>query len=696
MRFLYPTFLGALALLAIPLIIHLFRFRKYRKIRFSDIVFLRRALTESTRRSRLRHLLMLFLRLTTVAALVVAFAYPLRQGDQFSKRRKYVSIYIDNSLSMDNPAAAGTLLDEARATAEAIMRGFGEGARFLVLAGTPLENGGRFTNLNEALHLAAQVRIAPQSRPLSAVLQRAVATFAAENDPQGSHSIFLISDFQTSQNDLLSAQLPGPIPDELVCVPVQASRTANMAVDSAWLASGLPLAGQQDILHFRCRNYGNTQAEIPAEFFVNGLKKASTLLTIPPGSTAETSFPVLLPERESLWTELRLQDAGASFDNRFFVVLHPSLRRNILVWYEDNPASLLRALSTEPAFSVSSSPLAQADYSAIKKTDVLFLVGIRQWTSGLSSIVRDFLQRGGWVTLFPPASDTPASVIELEKELSLSWPGILQNTEAEVAPPDLHHPFFSGIFELQNERLAMPRTHRWYATFWPGADIILRFTGGQPFLQSLAVGKGRLFGYAVPLDNAWSNLPQHGLFVPLILRTAIQSRATTALYYTADPNSFKEPPQIPAPGSDSSEEPFRWVNAEAPQENFIPAQQRWGNRVVFQMNHLVPPPGVYNIYQGDSLAGVLAWNATGPESNPEVYAPAKLDEILRRQGWEFARVETATPRSFQQRYESRSTLHGKGWFYALLVAALALIGETILSRHWPIKDIIPKSFKNLE
>lgn len=682
MSFLYPAFLGALALLAIPVIIHLFRFRLYRKIRFSDIVFLRRALTESTRRSRLRHLLMLFLRLTTVAALVVAFAYPLSQGNQLSNRRKYVSIYIDNSLSMDNPAAAGTLLDEARATAEAIMRGFGEGTRFLVLAGTPLENGGRFTDLNEALRLVAHIRIAPQSRPLSAVLQRATATFAAENDPQGSHSFFLISDFQTSQSDLLSMQWQGPAPDELVCVPLQATRTANVAVDSAWLASGLPIPGQQDVLHFRCRNYGNTQAEIPAEFFVDGLKKASTILNIPPGSTAETSFPLTVPEREVLSAELRLQDAGASFDNRFFVVLHPSLRRNILVWYEDNPTSLLRALSTEPAFSVSSNPLAQADYSAIRQADVLFLVGTHRWTSGLVSIVRDFLQRGGWAILFPPASDAPAAATDLEKELSLTWPGTLQNTEAEVALPDLQHPFFSGIFELQKERLAMPRAQKWFASAWPGADVILRFAGGQPFLQALAVGQGRLMGCAVPLNESWSNLPQHGLFVPLILRMAIQSRPLTALYYTTDASPLTEPPQVPAPGSDSSEEPFRWVNAEAPQESFIPAQQRWGNRLVFQMHHLAPPPGVYKIYQGDSLAGVLAWNATGPESRPEVYAPAKLAEMLRRQGWEFARVETATPRSFQQRYESRSAIQAKGWFYALLIAALTLMGETLLSRRW--------------
>ena len=41
MKFLYPQFLYALALVAIPIIIHLFNFRKFRTVYFSNVQFLK-------------------------------------------------------------------------------------------------------------------------------------------------------------------------------------------------------------------------------------------------------------------------------------------------------------------------------------------------------------------------------------------------------------------------------------------------------------------------------------------------------------------------------------------------------------------------------------------------------------------------------------------------------------------------------
>ena len=41
MQFLYPGFLFALAAIAIPIIIHLFNFRKFKKVYFTNVAFLK-------------------------------------------------------------------------------------------------------------------------------------------------------------------------------------------------------------------------------------------------------------------------------------------------------------------------------------------------------------------------------------------------------------------------------------------------------------------------------------------------------------------------------------------------------------------------------------------------------------------------------------------------------------------------------
>ena len=74
MSFLYPIFLSALAVLAIPIIIHLFHFRRYKTILFSNVSFLKEVDTERKNQNRLKHLLVLAMRCMAFACLVLAFA----------------------------------------------------------------------------------------------------------------------------------------------------------------------------------------------------------------------------------------------------------------------------------------------------------------------------------------------------------------------------------------------------------------------------------------------------------------------------------------------------------------------------------------------------------------------------------------------------------------------------------------------
>ncbi|MBT8220109.1 MAG: BatA domain-containing protein, partial [Bacteroidia bacterium] len=81
MQFLYPSFLWALLLLAVPIIIHLFHFRRFKKVLFTNVRFLKELKEETTARSKLKNLLVLLARLLALAALVLAFAQPFIPQD---------------------------------------------------------------------------------------------------------------------------------------------------------------------------------------------------------------------------------------------------------------------------------------------------------------------------------------------------------------------------------------------------------------------------------------------------------------------------------------------------------------------------------------------------------------------------------------------------------------------------------------
>ena len=102
MKFLYPQFLYALTAVLIPIIIHLFNFRKFKTVYFSNVRFLKDIKKETKAHSQLKHLLILLSRILAISALVFAFAQPYIPVNNTIIHDKYaVSIYIDNSFSMN-------------------------------------------------------------------------------------------------------------------------------------------------------------------------------------------------------------------------------------------------------------------------------------------------------------------------------------------------------------------------------------------------------------------------------------------------------------------------------------------------------------------------------------------------------------------------------------------------------------------
>ena len=125
MKFLYPQFLYALAAILIPIIIHLFNFRKFKTVYFSNVRFLKDIKKETKAHSQLKHLLILLSRILAISALVFAFAQPYIPVNNTIIHDKYaVSIYIDNSFSMNAENENGQLLSIAKDKARIITESY--------------------------------------------------------------------------------------------------------------------------------------------------------------------------------------------------------------------------------------------------------------------------------------------------------------------------------------------------------------------------------------------------------------------------------------------------------------------------------------------------------------------------------------------------------------------------------------------
>src|ERR1700739_162133 len=202
MNFLFPSFLYALSALSIPLAIHLFNFRRYKKLYFSNVRFLQEVVQESRSRSRLKHWLVLLCRMLVIAFLVFAFAQPFipnKQGN-ITAGNKAVSIFIDNSFSMNAVNQNGTLLEDAKSKAEQIAQSLNAADKVQMVSEDFDEAQERWLNKDEFLEELKGLKTSPSSHTLTDIMQRQQENLLHSGSPV--KEAFVISDFQKSGSDL--------------------------------------------------------------------------------------------------------------------------------------------------------------------------------------------------------------------------------------------------------------------------------------------------------------------------------------------------------------------------------------------------------------------------------------------------------------------------------------------------------------
>ncbi len=124
MNFAHPEILYGLLAVLIPLIVHLFNFRRYKKFYFSNVALLKDISFETKKQSRLKHLIVMILRMLAIVTLVIAFARPSfnEETKALKSEQSITGIYIDNSFSMEAGGRNGRLFDHAVAGAREIIK----------------------------------------------------------------------------------------------------------------------------------------------------------------------------------------------------------------------------------------------------------------------------------------------------------------------------------------------------------------------------------------------------------------------------------------------------------------------------------------------------------------------------------------------------------------------------------------------
>ncbi|MDZ7741264.1 MAG: BatA domain-containing protein [Bacteroidota bacterium] len=628
MQFVNPGFLYALSAIAIPIIIHLFNFRRYKKEYFSNVKLLKELQLKTRRKSRLKHLILLFLRILAIIAIVLAFAQPYIPAPNSlikSEESSSVVIYTDNSFSMASESEEGVLIEEAREKAGEIVASYRPSDKFELITNDFLGRHHKFVSSEDFSDLTDEVSLTPQFRMLSAVTERARADLS--DSRTYNKILYLISDFQEVSADLASIE-----PDtntRTFLVPLQPLSQANLYIDSCWLETPVILPGQEVELLVRVNNDSESKIEkLPLNLNLNERQRAVSSVDVPAGGNAVAKLQFTLHEAGMLQGYVALNDYPISFDDRYYISLQPQRELQVMEVYHKEPNPYLDALfENDSSFVLRSEAVGRLDYSQLNASDLLILMQLEEIPSGLRDVVIDFVSKGGSLLIVPAASGMLMdSYNVLLASFYLNKLTGKDSSRLEVDFLNLQDPFFEDVFLEVPENADLPVASAHYrqtALTRVNQISLMSLRNGDVFLSRAAFEKGEVYVSNIAFEESHGNFVRHALFVPVMYKIALSSGKETPLSFTIGKMNDIEI-DLPLNGGDEVVKILQ-KNSEF---EFIPEMKRRNFRTFINTRQQVKDAGNYSIVFREEIRGGLSFNYDRMESNLTAYQVEQLEALI--------------------------------------------------------------------
>lgn len=672
MSFVHPTFLWALLLLLIPIIIHLFNFRRFRTIYFTNVRFLKNIQEETATKNKLKHLLVLMSRLLAVAFLVFAFAQPFIPADDNTAKptTRAVSIYLDNSFSMETVNNDQRLFDIAKRKAEEIAEAYRVDDEFQLLTNDFEAGHQRLVNKEAFLQMLAQVQISPAVKTTDEIIKRQKDILNRASEEQ--RSIFLISDFQKN-----ITQLNADSTIQINLVPVKSNEVRNLSIDSAWFISPVQMVNQASVLCVRVHNYGTEDINNSTlNLKINGQIKGIADMQIPAG--AEIFDTLNFTINESIWQqgELFVQDYPVTFDDIFYFTYKPVTQIPVLCINGTKSNPYLNSLfSANPVFAFTEQQINQLNVSQLDKFNLIILNELNNISSGVREMLTKAVTAGASVMVIPSMEMDITSVNDFLQECNAGVYDQRILSKRNVARINNAHNIFSDVFEKIPQNITLPFANQSYTIRSGGRQMsqnIMLFSDDAPFLAGYSFANGTVYVFATPFQNTTTDFPvQGGIFVPVLFRIAILSQPVTPLYVTI--------------GSDT------WIKIQSDMEataetvtltgtggEFIPTIRRSGNKVEMNAGTYTKSAGLFTIDETADKQQV-ALNYDRRESELQFYSAGELADQYSAQGFKvISNTSQSIAGAVLQLNEGRVL-----WKICIILALAFLAIEVLLIRFMP-------------
>ena len=680
MQFVHPEILWALTALAVPVLIHLFNFRRYKRIAFSNISFLKEVQSETTKSSKIRHIIILICRLLAFTGIILAFAQPFFPTAQSEKMNgvRAVSVYIDNSLSMQGQEAGVSFLEISKQKATALVSSFSNNDRFQIISNNFKGGDQRLLSKDEALQSIQSISFSPETKQISAVFER--QRDLLNKSAADIHLYYWLSDFQRNTSEI--QELANAENEFITAIPATRDVQKNLSVDSLYFSTPQRILNNSDTLLVVIQNHSAELIEnAPLSLELDGLQKAVSGVTIPPKGIVTVPIAFSTTQTGFHYGSVRINDFPLVFDDVHYFAYSISEKINILNLVGSEQQNVSQLFDNDPQYNFSTVNETSVTTEAIQTSNFIIVQGIQTLSPQLIGDLSSYINQGGSVFIIPHTLSDLLSYNNFLGRCNSVQLSAKSNTALAANMVDLSNPFYSPAFEkLQNNASLPSATLHFPLNNGNFKSIpLISFQDNSPLLALTNHGKGRLFVSAVTSLKTESTFLSHALFPVSLLRAAETSAEVQALYYQLGKESYLTLSHTP-----TSAEGLFEISATTNSKTFIAQSRSLGGETDVFLPIEMSDAGFYVVKENGVNVMPLAMNFNNTESNVELIGADELMKLAQQIGLNNFSVKDADPEMLQ----ALATELGGGislWKYLIYAALLFIALEIIFIKIWKSK-----------
>ena len=585
MHFKHPEIFYFLLVLIVPILVHLFQLRRFKKEYFTNVRFLKALSIQTRKSSKIKKWLLLACRLLLLTFVITAFAQPFFESKDSKNASNELYIILDNSFSMQAKGKKGELLKRA---VQELLEETPENVNFSLLT-----NSENYWNTD-----IKSVRSALQNLKYSATpfqLDNMLAKLKAHKSAFKKDIIVITDAVGLNEKQLKNSDAT----NSLFFIIPKAEQKNNVSIDSVFINKTLDNFYEISV---QISGYGDDFNPIPISLYNENKLIAKTIV---PLNSKKKILNFTIP-KQAFHGCFSIVDNGLSYDNTLFFSISKTNKTSIISIGEPTKSNFLSRIYTSEEFNYNNYTLSALDYNKLEEQDAIVLNELDEIPQALATTLKSFVEKGGNLIVIPSTISSTTSMNSFVSNFGNLKFNSLENREKLITKINFNHPIFTGVFENKVTNFQYPKTKSSFLLS-SSSPAALSYEDQSIFLTSIANSVSTVAVFAAPINIENSNFQQSPLIVPTFYKMAMNNRNNGVNALIIGNNN----PHL----TEASLNKDAILTVKGLDEQFIPIQQILNNKVKMTFNDYPEQAGNFSIYNKKEWIENISFNYNRTESD---------------------------------------------------------------------------------